>query len=308
MERKECDDELVEIEGKKVMYVDSLSDWGFKRLFGTEVNKEILLYFLRGLFPEKEIADIFYLNTENQGETGQDRRSVFDVVCMTTEKERFIVEMQKKPQAYFRDRSLYYSTFAIQRQAPAGDWNYRLTPVYSVGILNFGLEHPHGENWQSMWGDRLIHRYRLQETETGEVMTENLNFVFLEVGKFLKSEDELETDMDRWMYALKNMSGLTERPAALQARIFTRLFEAAKVAAFTRSELDEYREAMMTENDQKNAIDYARQQGLAEGEANGRAEIIRKMLESGMDRETVMKITGISPDNIPDLQSGIQNP
>ena len=111
------EDGTVEIEGRKMRYIDPLTDWGFKRLFGSEMNKEILLGFLQDLFPEKDIRDISYLGNENAGATSGDRKAVFDVSCRTEKGEEFIVEMQKAPQEYFRDRALYYSTFPLQRQA-----------------------------------------------------------------------------------------------------------------------------------------------------------------------------------------------
>ena len=200
------EDGTVEIEGRKVRYIDPLTDWGFKRLFGSEVNKEILLGFLQDLFPEKDIRDIRYLNNENQGLTTGDRKAVFDVSCRTEKGEEFIVEMQKTPQEYFRDRALYYSTFPLQKQAPKGDWNFRLAPVYMVGILNFGLEHKVREEMREKLKEMLVFRYELLETTIGERMTDNLGFVFLEVGKFDKAEDKLESMMDKWMFTLKNMS------------------------------------------------------------------------------------------------------
>ena len=228
------EDGTVEIEGRKMRYIDPLTDWGFKRLFGSEMNKEILLGFLQDLFPEKDIRDIRYLGNENAGATSGDRKAVFDVSCRTEKGEEFIVEMQKAPQEYFRDRALYYSTFPLQRQAPKGDWDFRLTPVYMVGILNFGLVHNVRDELREKVREMRVFRYELTETTLGERMTDNLAFVFLELERFGKSEDGLETMLDKWMYVLKNLSRLTERPAELQERIFRRLFEAARIAAFTQ--------------------------------------------------------------------------
>lgn len=312
------EDGTVEIEGRKMRYIDPLTDWGFKRLFGSEMNKEILLGFLQDLFPEKDIRDISYLGNENAGATSGDRKAVFDVSCRTEKGEEFIVEMQKAPQEYFRDRALYYSTFPLQRQAPKGDWDFRLTPVYMVGILNFGLVHNVRDELREKVREMRVFRYELTETTLGERMTDNLAFVFLELERFGKSEDGLETMLDKWMYVLKNLSRLTERPAELQERIFRRLFEAARIAAFTREELDEYTNDMMTENDRRNAIDYARKQGLAEGRAEGRAEgviagraegraegemvgklsVARRMLAAGLDPKMISEMTGLAEPEI----------
>ena len=308
------EDGTVEIEGRKMRYIDPLTDWGFKRLFGSEMNKEILLGFLQDLFPEKDIRDISYLGNENAGATSGDRKAVFDVSCRTEKGEEFIVEMQKAPQEYFRDRALYYSTFPLQRQAPKGDWDFRLTPVYMVGILNFGLVHNVRDELREKVREMRVFRYELTETTLGERMTDNLAFVFLELERFGKSEDGLETMLDKWMYVLKNLSRLTERPVELQERIFRRLFEAARIAAFTREELDEYTNDMMTENDRRNAIDYARKQGRAEGLAEGRTEgilegraegemvgklsVARRMLAAGLDPKMISEMTGLAEPEI----------
>ena len=231
-------DDCFVIGGKKAKFIDPLSDWGFKKLFGTEANKEILLEFLRDLFPDKRIEEIAYLNNENQGLSEADRKSVFDVVCRTVAGDRFIVEVQKKDQRYFMERSLYYSTFPVQEQGLRGDWDFRLTPVYMVGILNFALKHdcPGGTAAENGGNPKLIHRYDLRERETGELMTDNLHFVFIEVGAFDRKEEELGSVMDKWMFVLKNMARLLDRPKALQERIFRKLFEAAQIAAMPHEE------------------------------------------------------------------------
>ena len=320
-------DDCIVIGGKKAKFIDPLSDWGFKKLFGTEANKEFLLEFLRDLFPDKRIEDIAYLNNENQGLSEADRKSVFDVVCRTVAGDRFIVEVQKKDQRYFMERSLYYSTFPVQEQGLRGDWDFRLTPVYMVGILNFALKHdcPGGTAAENGGNPKLIHRYDLRERETGELMTDNLHFVFIEVGAFDRKEEELESVMDKWMFVLKNMARLLDRPEALQERIFRKLFEAAQIAAMPHDEQVLYRDNMMTENDYRNCIDFAREEGhasgfvegeargLAAGEAKGRAEgiaegeakgivtVAKSMKAMNLPMETIMQVTGLSQKEVEEL-------
>ena len=322
-------DDCFVIGGKKAKFIDPLSDWGFKKLFGTEANKEILLEFLRDLFPDKRIEDIAYLNNENQGLSEADRKSVFDVVCRTVAGDRFIVEVQKKDQRYFMERSLYYSTFPVQEQGLRGDWDFRLTPVYMVGILNFALKHDSNGLAKGSFGTaaenggnpKLIHRYDLRERETGELMTDNLHFVFIEVGAFDRKEEELESVMDKWMFVLKNMARLLDRPEALQERIFRKLFEAAQIAAMPHDEQVLYRDNMMTENDYRNCIDFAREEGhasgfvegeargLAAGEAKGRAEgksegivtVAKSMKAMNLPMETIMQATGLSQKEVEEL-------
>ena len=308
-------DDCIVIGGKKAKFIDPLSDWGFKKLFGTEANKEFLLEFLRDLFPDKRIEDIAYLNNENQGISESDRKSVFDVVCRTVAGDRFIVEVQKKDQRYFMERSLYYSTFPVQEQGLRGDWDFRLTPVYMVGILNFALKHdcPGGTAAENGGNPKLIHRYDLRERETGELMTDNLHFVFIEVGAFGKKEEELESVMDKWMFVLKNMARLLDRPKALQERIFRKLFEAAQIAAMPHEEQVLYRDNMMTENDYRNCIDFAREEGHASGFAEGRSEgitegktegiasVAKSMKVMNLPIETIMQATGLSQKEVEEL-------
>ena len=304
-------DDCIVIGGKKAKFIDPLSDWGFKKLFGTEANKEILLEFLRDLFPDKRIEEIAYLNNENQGLSESDRKSVFDVVCRTVAGDRFIVEVQKKDQRYFMERSLYYSTFPVQEQGLRGDWDFRLTPVYMVGILNFALKHdcPGGTAAENGGNPKLIHRYDLRERETGELMTDNLHFVFIEVGAFDRKEEELESVMDKWMFVLKNMARLLDRPKALQERIFRKLFEAAQIAAMPHDEQVLYRDNMMTENDYRNCIDFAREEGHASGFAEGRSEgktegiasVAKSMKAKGYSIADIMDVSGLSQKEVEDL-------
>ena len=119
-------------------YVDLLTDFGFKRVFGTEPNKVLLIDFLNTLLPKQHyIQDVSFKNSENLGKTIIDRRAIFDIYCTTDSGEQFIVEIQKAKQNFFKDRSVYYSTFPIQEQAQTGDWDYQLAAVYTVGVLDF---------------------------------------------------------------------------------------------------------------------------------------------------------------------------
>ena len=220
-------------------YINPYTDFGFKKLFGTEMNKDLLISFLNALFhgEKGEITDVQYLNGEHLGEGYGDRRSIFDVYCMTDDGSRFIVEMQKAEQEYFKDRSLYYSTAAIREQAPKGKWDYHLDEVYTIGILNFmfpGDEYP---------ADSYRHEIKLKDVEDDHVFYDKLTFVYLEMPKFTKTADELNGMFDKWMYVLHNLSSLLERPAALQERVFTKLFEQAEIAKYNSSERRQYEES-----------------------------------------------------------------
>ena len=146
------------------------------------------------------------------------------------------------------------------------------------------------------------HRYQLLETKTLKRMTDKLEFVFVEVAKFDKREDELETDLDKWLYLLKNMSTLLERPAALRDRVFGRLFDVAKYARLDDGERKNYVEAMNTARDTYNQIDFALNKGIGIGLEKKAYEIARRMIAKGLDVDTIAELTGLTKEDIAKLK------
>ena len=273
-------------EGIRDRYINPYTDFGFKKLFGTAMNKELLISFLNALFAGREVVrDITYLNVEHMGGIELDRKAVFDVYCENELGEKFLVEMQKGEQEFFKDRSLFYSTFAICEQARRGSWNYELKAVYTIGVLNFVFDRADD--------GRYIHEVRLVDIGTNEVFYDKLAFIYLEMPKFNKTEAELETMMDKWLFVLRNLSSLFERPAALQERVFRNLFEAAEIAKFDRRERYEYEESLKNFRDMYSVIATAEKKGRAEGEKAKALEIAAKMKQAGMSAAEISKITGL---------------
>ena len=290
-------------------YVNFYTDFAFKKLFGTEINKDLLISFLNALLQgREEIKEITYLNTEHLGTQEYDRRAVFDVYCTNEKGEYFLVEMQKGEQQFFKDRSLYYSTFAIREQAPRGEWDYGLKGIYTIGILNFSIFDDDAD---------YRHEVKLMDVVTKEVFYDKLTFIYLEMPKFAKTAGELETLFDKWLYVIKNLATLMERPAILQEKVFARLFEAAEIAKFDKVERREYEESLKNYRDwfsvMKTARDKGHQEGLEEGREEGRKEgreeganekaldIARQMKRSGVSLELIVRYTGLSEEQIREL-------
>ena len=273
-------------------YINPYTDFGFKKLFGTEINKDLLMSFLNSFLDTKEaITSVKYLNSERLGDGVGDRRSVFDVYCETEKGEKFIVEMQKAGQRYFKDRSVYYSTTPIREQAQQGEWNFRLGNVYTVGVLDFVFpnnEYP---------ADEYYHVVKLMDVADKHVFYDKLTFVYLEMPKFNKTEDELETMFDKWMYALRNLSRLLDRPKALQDRIFEKFFNQAEIAQYNEEERREYETSVKNYRDYINTMDYAHDNGWKEANV----ENARKMKADGMPTELIAKYTSLSIDEIATL-------
>ncbi|MCC5921901.1 MAG: PD-(D/E)XK nuclease family transposase [Cyclobacteriaceae bacterium] len=182
----------------KARYINPFTDFGFKKLFGSEFNKELLVDFLNEVLGEREkIKDLTYLNSEQLGNTKQDRTAVFDLYCENEKGDKFIIELQNIKQQFFKDRSIFYASFPIQSQAPKRkQWNFHLTAVYTIGILNFSFEDKL---------PRYLREVQLMDKLTLEVFYDKLTFIYLEVPNFDKKEDELETHFEKWMFILKNM-------------------------------------------------------------------------------------------------------
>ena len=282
-------------------YISLLTDFGFKRIFGTDPNKDLLIDFLNSLFDgEQVVKDVTYLNSEHVGDVHSERKAIFDVYCENEKGEKFIVEMQNASQKYFKDRSLYYATFPIREQAQKGEvWNYELKHVYVVALLNYDMTD------SAFAQDTINHDIGLLDKQTHKVFNDKLTFKYVEIAKFKKSIEELKNNYDKWIYVLQNLSRLDRQPRYLQTAVFTRLFKQAEIAGFTRTELREYEDSLKAFRDMKNTLDNAKKEGLEEGlikgERNKAIEIAKNLLEMKMPFETIMKATGLSMEEITKL-------
>ena len=279
-------------------YISLLTDFGFKRIFGTKPNKDLLINFLNSIFEGVQvIKDVRYLNSEHVGDVFTERKAIFDVYCENEHGEKFIVEMQNAFQKYFKDRSLFYSTFPIREQAPKGtDWNFRLDRVYTVALLNFDMEE------ESFDSEDITHEIGLLDKKTHRLFNDKLTFKYVEISKFNKTEDELVTLYDKWMYVLKNLPRLDKRPQAFREKIFSKLFEEAEISRFNPVERREYEDSLKAYRDIKNSIDTAKEEGRIEGIKEGRADVARSMLRKGMDVHLVSELTGLSTEELEELQ------
>jgi predicted transposase/invertase (TIGR01784 family) len=256
-------------------YVDPFTDFGFKKLFGEECNKDLLLDFLNELLHKEEgrIVSISYLKSERLGFSENARRAVFDLYCENEKGEKFIVEIQKVKHNFFKDRALFYSTFPITEQAIQGEWNFELKAIYTIAILNFVFEEDKN--------DPLKYRYdvMLTDIETHKIFYDKLTFIYLEMPKFTKEVDELENNFEKWMYVIKNLSRLDDIPEKLRERIFEKMFAAAEVAKLTFKEYLAYLQNLNAGSDWINCMNTAKQEARAEGLAEGRAEAEQEILK-----------------------------
>jgi predicted transposase/invertase (TIGR01784 family) len=272
-------------------YINTFTDYGFKRLFGEEANKDLLMDFLNELLREEqgEIKNITFLKNEQLGNTELDRKAIFDLYCENDKGEKFIVKLQKTKQDFFKDRALYYSTFPIQEQAKKGTlWNFELKAVYTIAILDFVFEEDKKET------DKYKYFVKLSDIETNKVFYDKLTFVYLEMPKFKKSLEEIETHFEKWLYVLRHLNELDNIPAKLTERIFKKLFDVAEIAKFNREQLTQYGDSLKYYWDLKNSLDTK----LREGEQRKALEIAKNLLAMGLDIESIAKATGLTQEMI----------
>lgn len=308
---------IVKKEKSGQVYAELLCDFMFKRLFGSESNKDVLIGFLNMLLEDVEIGEVDFIPTEHLGLTEDDRKVIFDISCTCMDGRSFIIEMQKGYQKHFRKRAVYYTSYPISKQgrdahdvylktksmAAEGaqktvkfNWDYNLTPVTVVAILNFQFEH------ESDWPrDRYHSSYRLREDGSYEVMTDVLRFVFLELGRFKKRIWELETVSDKWMYLLKHMHEMVMIPKEFNNPIFTRLFLLAEINTFTPEELNQYKKSLENMGEFDNIINSTEERAREAGRVEGKAEVAKNMLSVGMPYEQISQLTGLSVAEIETL-------
>ena len=272
-----------------------LARW-FKRSFKEFGDaKRLMLLFLQALIPERKITSITYASEESTNQNPDGKSIRVDVECTDADGQRFVVEVQQSEQHFFYDRAVFNSTFAIQRQLKKGGDSYRFLPVYFIGIMRFSL------NKES---DQFLYRYSLTEDSTGQKMTDDLHYIFLEVPKCKLTPESSLIEKVGW--ALYTLPTLKEKPKGHEGEIFDLLFTSANLSNFTAEDKIKYHNDMTTERDIRNQIAFARDKGLEEGEAKGKAEgkaeIAKAMLAKGFDAATILELTGLTAEQLSALK------
>ena len=303
-------------------FINPFTDIGFKRIFGQEISKPLLLHFLNNLLAgEKEIVDITFLDKEQPAMYADDRSLIYDIYCKTTNGEHIIVEMQNKEQPFFKKRSIYYVSEAISRQGERGaEWKYDIKSVYLVAFLNFKIDDI---------GTKFRTDALLIDMHTKEVFSNDFRMIYLQLPYFDRQAEECENDFERWIYVLKNMEALNRMPFAAKDSVFAKIAEIADISALSKEERMKYDEGIRKYRDTICVMDYAIEKGMEKGmekgiekglaqgraeglkdglkkgmekgEKKGRYDIARNLLSMGLSVESIMQATGLSRDEITSL-------
>jgi predicted transposase/invertase (TIGR01784 family) len=290
----------------KDKYIDPFTDFGFKRIFGTEENKHLLISFLNDLLDiDDKIIDIEYRNLEKLGLSIVDRRAIFDVYCTDEKNNNFIVELQRSKQKYFKDRSLYYTSFPIQEQSHKGDWDYSLKKIFFIGILDFSIDYD---------SDDYLTIVQLKDTKN-QVFYDKLTYYYLQMPNFKKKEQELSNHLEYWLYYLNHLASSQAIPKTfIQDKLLTEAFHVAEFLALSKDEQFSYQLDLKQRLDYKNVMDYAKEEakkkgmkigmdiGMEKGIEKAKTEMAKRLLDV-LDIETIALKSDLSIEAVQRLKN-----
>jgi predicted transposase/invertase (TIGR01784 family) len=279
----------------RAKYINPFTDFGFKKIFGEEASKPLLIDFLNALLPQNnKIVELNFKNAEQLGQTDADRKAIYDIYCENEYGEKFIVELQKAKQNYFKERTIYYSTFPIREQAEKGEClpecaeqagNYNLKAVFCVGILDFTFDDYENEPEKS----EVVHTIKLKN-QNGLTFYDKLTYIYLEMPNFKKPEADLKTRLDKWLYFIKHLEDFQSIPTVFKDEVFVQAFEKAELAKFGQAERESYEYSLKVFRDNKAVFEYAIDTAFEEG----KMDVARNLKKLGVDIEIISKSTGLT--------------
>jgi predicted transposase/invertase (TIGR01784 family) len=287
-------------------YINPFTDYGFKKIFGDEENTELLESLINdilGLEGQDKIKKIIFKNGELLPDSPEDRKAIFDLYCTDEKGSEFIVELQKVHQEHFQSRALYYTSFPIQEQAIRGKWDFNLTPIYFIGLLNFTID-------RFKESPEFLHHGKIMDIKTKEVMYDSLNMIYVEIPKLQKSKEELSNHLEWWLYVFQNLSRLQDVPKSLKGDIIEKAFEKAEFVKLPKVEQDKYHQNLKVYRDLINSFDTAHndglkkgikqgmEQGIKEGIKQEKVELAKASLKQNIDTQTIALITGLTVEEI----------
>ena len=267
-------------------YINVLIDDWFKRIFGDESRPRLLQLFLQEIIPERKIISLTYAPQEHTNQLDKKKSVRVDVECTDDQNRRFIVEMQLAPQHFFYERAIFNSTFGIQHQIKEGETSYFFPTVYFIGITGFPIHEG---------SDRVRYHYKLREEQSGELMSDQIQYIFLELpNSESRAMKEDSTILENFCYSLYKLPELTHQPEEFRDEIFRLLFESTELSTFAPEDRIKYLNDMTTERDIHNQIEYARDNG-AQLE---KERIVKQLVKEGVNPEILAKVSGLSKEQI----------
>ncbi|WNJ17529.1 Rpn family recombination-promoting nuclease/putative transposase [Pontibacter sp. G13] len=262
----------------KHRFIHLLTDFGFKKIFSSDQNSDLLVHFLNALLPGIQPSKEVFLGPQEQQSFGpKDRKAVFDLHCTNEEGVRMIVEVQQAFQAHFKKRAVFYMIFPILDQAkPGKDWDFNFRPVRIMSLLDFEIE--------NLVSDAYYHQVMFQNINTNSVYLEDVLIVHVELPKFRKNLHELESDLDHWLYLFRHLSSWEDVPEPFQKAPYMKLIREAELANLSKEDRAAYYRSLKYYRDFHNQMEYREKRGIKIGEERGEKRGEKRGIKIGEER------------------------
>ncbi len=268
-------------------FVDVKNDVAFRKIFGNENRKEVLISFLNAVLLLQEnhkIVNVDILTPYQLPDLKGGKVTIVDVKAKDQNDKTYIVEMQVAEIDGFDKRVLYYASKSYSSQIERGDEYEKLNPTFFIGILDFEVTN----------NPSYISRHKIIDIETNENYIKDIEFNFVELPKFNKKENELETIIDQWVYFIKNAENLHVIPENLNDEGLKHAYEDADKHNWTKAELEAYDYVLMREQDDRGRIALSNRRTLE--------NVAKNFLNAGLSVEVVAQNTGLSIEAVAKLQ------
>jgi len=290
----------------KGKFINPFTDVGFKRIFGSEDSKSVLIYLLNTVIgDENRIVSIEYTDKEQAPKSLEGKTVIYDIYCKTADGRRIIVEMQSERQHNFKKRTLYYVARSISRQIMRGENDYEYDAVYLVSLLNFT---------DRSISEDIRTEVRLMDVKARRTFMNEMRMIYVQLPLMKKTEEECDNDLDYWIYILNNMETLDRMPFTDKNPAFVDLIDLATYQNMSEDEQVAYDRSLKRMWDYDNMLrgerEYARAEGevvgeargLAKGRAEGRAEgqtdVAKNLKSLGVPIDIIIQASGLTKEQI----------
>lgn len=276
-------------------FVDVTNDVAFRKIFGNENRKEVLISFLNAVLQledDKKIADVHILTPYQLPALKGGKVTIVDVKAKDQAGKNYIVEMQVAEVDGFDKRVLYYASKSYSSQIDRGDLYEKLSPAFFIGILDFEITQ----------NPDYLSRHRIVDIETGENLLSDIEFNFIELPKFKKKENELNSIVDQWVYFIKNAENLDVIPENVKDEGLMSAYEDADKHNWTKAELDAYDYVLMREQDERGRWSLATKRALEKNKTETLEGVAKNLLNAGLSIEEAAKHTGLTVEQVQNLR------
>lgn len=253
-------------------FLDPKNDYAFKRIFGSEESKDILMSFLNAiLYQEREvIKDLTIINPHALGATFTLKDTYLDVKAKLDNNTTVLIEMQLLNKYAFEKRVVYNAAKIYANQLDSGERYLLLEPVIALTIADFIL-------FQD--SPKIINSFVFKEEKQNFIYNEEIKLFFVELPKFNKTLEELNTLSDKWLFFLRNASNLTEKPVSMETiTVLNKALEISNLAGLSVEELEEIQKRQIWLTDQETTVRYARETGIQQGIDQGEKKLVNRLI------------------------------